>query len=282
MRIEYENIAPDSGSSFKMIHWKSLNDRFFWHQHPEYEIIFIKKGTGKLHIGNHLGRYEEGEVMFLGPNLPHTGLGYGVTEDHEEIIIQLKKDFLGENFLNAPEFKEIVRLFDRAHLGITFNGAARKIVARKMQTMLNLSNFDRLMMLLTIFKTLSETTEYTILNAADSSFEFRHQEELRINNIYDYVEKNYQAPIKIEVVAEIANLTVPSFCRYFKKMTHMTFTDFVNEFRVNNACKLLMEDKSVSEICFESGFSNLSHFNKTFKVQKGVSPSQFKKEIKKV
>lgn len=280
MRTEFENIAPDKGSSFKMIQWKSQNDRFFWHQHPEYEIIFIKKGSGKFHVGNHLGRYEQGDLMFLGPNLPHTGLGYGVSEEHEEIIIQLKKDFLGESLLGSPEFEEINRLFEKAKLGVTFHGTTRKLVAKKIQTMLNLSNFEKLLTLLSILKLMADSAEFKILNSSDLNFEYRHQEELRIGKIYEYIEQNFHLPLKIDKVAEIANLTVPSFCRYFKKITQMTFTDFVNDYRINNACKLLLKDVSVSEVCFESGFSNLSHFNKTFKNLKGISPSQFRTEIK--
>src|SRR6218665_805361 len=99
MKVEYEKISPDTGSSFRLIHWKSENDRFFWHYHPEYEIVFVRKGSGKLHIGQHLTNYEEGELVFIGPNLPHTGFGYGVIGEHEEIVVQLREDFLGESFL---------------------------------------------------------------------------------------------------------------------------------------------------------------------------------------
>jgi len=279
MRIEYEKIAPDTGSSFKMIHWKSKDDRFFWHQHPEFEIIYVRKGSGKLHIGNHLGKYEEGEVMFIGPNLPHTGLGYGVIGEHEEIIIQLKEDFLGPGFLEAPEMADVKKLFERSSHGISFKGNTRKTVAEKMDKMIQLSNFERLVELLSIFKILSATSEYSILNSGDNKFDYRHQDEERINRIYTFVENNFQNPIDIQKVAEVANLTVPSFCRYFKKMTHMTFTDFINEFRVNNACKLLMEDKTISDVCFESGFNNISHFNKTFKTFKGQSPREFRREL---
>ncbi len=279
MKIEYEKIEPDSGSSFKLIQWRSKDDRFFWHQHPEYEIIYVRKGSGKLHVGNHLGKYEEGEVMFLGPNLPHTGLGYGVIGEHEEIIIQLKDDFLGDGFLRVPEMAGIQRLFGRSVRGISFTGKTRKLVASQLERMIHLSNFERLITLISILRTLSETSEYVLLNAGEVKFDFRHQDEERINRVYSYVEKHYSQPMDIQKVAEIANLTVPSFCRYFKKMTHLTFTDFVNEFRVNNACKLLMEDKPVSDVSFESGFNNISHFNKTFKAVKGMSPREYRKDL---
>ena len=279
MKVEFEKIAPDEGSSFKLIQWRSENDRFFWHQHPEYEIIYVKKGSGKLHVGNHLGDYQEGEVMFLGPNLPHTGLGYGLIGVHEEVIIQIKENFLGTEFMEIPEMGNIKKLFNRSKFGISFFGQTRHIVAQKMEILANLIGIDRLIYLLEILKILANSQEFNILNSRDSRFDFRHQDEERINRIYSFVEDYYKRDISIEEVAEIANLTVPSFCRYFKKMTHMTFTDFLNEFRINNACKLLHTNLVISDVCFESGFNNVSHFNKTFKHFKGKSPREYRKEV---
>lgn len=281
MKIEYEKISPDSGSSFRLIHWKSENDKFFWHYHPEYEIVYVHKGTGRRHIGSDLANYEEGELVFMGPNLPHTGFGYGVIGEHEEIVVQLKEDFLGEKFLQAPEMLEIKKLFERSKRGISFHGKTQKVVGSKLQKMLQLPYFERLIELINIFQILATTDEFSILHADGTRFDFSHKDEDRINQIYAYVEQNYKKPIDIQEVADISNLTVPSFCRYFKKMTHLTFTDFVNEFRVNQACKLLLDGQQVSDVCFESGFNNVSHFNKTFKQLTGKSPREYKKGVEK-
>lgn len=279
MKVEYEKISPDTGSSFRLIHWKSENDRYFWHYHPEYEIVFVRKGSGKLHIGEHLKNYEEGELVFIGPDLPHTGFGYGVIGEHEEIVVQLRKDFLGEEFMQKPELLHIRELFERAKQGLSFQGKARKIVSSKLQKMLSLSHFERLVELLNILHTLATTTEFSVLNTADKRFDFSHKDENRINRVYEYVEQNYQKSIDIQAVADLANLTVPSFCRYFKKITHITYTDFVNEYRINQACRLLFENKPIADICFEVGFNNISHFNKTFKQLKGVSPREYKANL---
>jgi len=276
MKVEYEKISPDTGSSFRLIHWKSENDRYFWHYHPEYEIVFVRKGSGKLHIGEHLKNYEEGELVFIGPDLPHTGFGYGVIGEHEEIVVQLREDFLGEEFMQKPELQHIRKLFERAKQGLSFHGKSRKIVATKLQKMLTFSHFERLVELLNIFDLLAKTTEFSVLNAADKRFDFNHKDEDRINKVYEYVEQNYQKNIDIQAVADLANLTVPSFCRYFKKISHITYTDFVNEYRINQACRLLFENKPIADICFEVGFNNISHFNKTFKQLKGVSPREYK------
>jgi AraC-like DNA-binding protein len=276
MKVEYEKISPDTGSSFRLIHWKSENDRYFWHYHPEYEIVFVRKGSGKLHIGEHLKNYEEGELVFIGPDLPHTGFGYGVIGEHEEIVVQLRKDFLGEEFMQKPELQHIRKLFERAKQGLSFQGKSRKIVAAKLQKMLTFSHFERLVELLNIFDILATTNEFSVLNAADKRFDFNHKDEDRINKVYEYVEQNYQKNIDIQAVADLANLTVPSFCRYFKKISHITYTDFVNEYRINQACRLLFENKPIADICFEVGFNNISHFNKTFKQLKGLSPREYK------
>jgi AraC-like DNA-binding protein len=276
MKVEYEKISPDTGSSFRLIHWKSENDRYFWHYHPEYEIVFVRKGSGKLHIGEHLKNYEEGELVFIGPDLPHTGFGYGVIGEHEEIVVQLREDFLGEEFMQKPELQHIRKLFERAKQGLSFQGKSRKIVASKLQKMLTFSHFERLVELLNIFDILATTNEFSVLNSADKRFDFNHKDEDRINKVYEYVEQNYQKNIDIQVVADLANLTIPSFCRYFKKISHITYTDFVNEYRINQACRLLFENKPIADICFEVGFNNISHFNKTFKQLKGLSPREYK------
>lgn len=279
MKLEYENIIPDDGSSFKLIHWHSENDRFFWHQHPEYELIYVREGNGRLHVGDYLGSYTQGDLLFIGPNLPHTGLGYGVIGKHEEIIVQLKNDFLGHEFEKMPEMKQIKRLFELAKRGLVFKGKNTKKVAMRLEGMLNQSGIERLISLLSILKDLSLTKDIITLNSENVRFEFRHKDEGRIGKIYKFVEEHYQQPIELAVIADLANMTIPSFCRYFKKMTRMTFTDFVNEFRVKQACKSLVEDRPISDICFESGFNNVSHFNKTFKTIIGESPRNYRKKL---
>ncbi|MFN3784882.1 MAG: helix-turn-helix domain-containing protein [Spirosomataceae bacterium] len=280
MKITYENIAPDSGSSFRMIHWLSENDKFFWHQHPEYEIIFIKKGSGSIRVGDFQGRYEEGQLLFLGPNLPHTGLGYGVVGEHEEIIIQVREDFLGSTFWNAPEMGQIHRLFERSKRGVVFNGSKKEKIGQLLNQMIEEQPFQRLLILLEILQKMAEIDEYELMNASSTLVDLTHLDEQRMLAIYKFVEEKYKQVISIQEVAEVAHLTVPSFCRYFKKKTRQTFIDFLNEYRVNQACKGLQTSKGITEICFDSGFNNVSHFNKTFKKVTGKSPKVYRNELK--
>lgn len=278
MKTEFENITPDRGSSFKVLQWQWHEDRFFWHQHPEYEIVYIHKGAGKRHIGEHLSHFEEGELMFIGPNVPHLNFGYGADSQHEEIVVQLKDDFLGHAFLGSPELQDIKRLFELSKQGLNFYGSVREKVAEQMLTLPKLSHFERLIQLLVILQQLATTKEYHLLKINGLSYEHSHREEIRIREIYAFVEKNYQRALDLQTVADLAHLTIPSFCRYFKKITQMTFTDFVNEYRIQQACKLLAENPTVTEVCYSTGFNNLSHFTKTFKAVTGKTPREYKKE----
>ncbi len=277
MKVAYESIQPDEGSSFKIIHSKSEGDKFFWHYHPEYEIVYVHKGSGRRHVGNHLGNYDDGELVFIGPNLPHSGFGYGVVGEHEEIVVQLKESFLGEHFLQSPEMKAIRNLFERSHQGLTFYGKTKQKIAEKVLKLPDLTQFERMIEVLQIFQLMATTDEIQPLNADGVKFDFNHKDEERISRVYRYVEDNFSKPIDIQVIADIANLTVPSFCRYFKKMTHLTFTDFINQFRINHACRLLTEEMPIVDVCYESGFNNISHFNKTFKIITGKSPSEYRR-----
>ncbi|MFN4145909.1 MAG: AraC family transcriptional regulator [Runella sp.] len=282
MKTEYENITPDRGSSFKVLWWRSHEDRFFWHQHPEYEIVYIHKGAGKRHIGQHISHFEEGDLMFIGPNIPHLNFGYGAQGQHEEIVVQLREDFLGEAFLHRPELQDVKKLFELSKQGLNFQGKTRERIAAQMLKLPHLDHFDRLIQLLLILQEMATSKEYNALNISGLSYEHSHREEARIRQIYTYISQNYQNEIDLKTVADLTHLTVPSFCRYFKKIMQMTFTDFVNEYRIQQASKLLLQNHPIKEVCYDCGFNNLSHFAKIFKATTGKTPREYRKEYEKL
>lgn len=281
-----EKISPEFGSSFSVKQYSDPNPDLktpFWHFHPELELVYIKGGRGKRHIGNHLSYYNNGCLIFLGSNLPHYGFTDRFSENDSETIVQINEDFLGKSFFQIPEMESVRQLFERAKSGITFLGNSKLRIGDQIEKLPQLDHFDRLIQLLVIMRDLASTTEYRLLNAAGFKMEVSNQDNDRINFIYDYVSENFKRPIKLSEIAEEVALTVPGFCRYFKKISGKTFTQFANEFRVVHATKLLAEERtSITEICFESGFNNFSHFNKVFKEVTKKSPSAYRKEIKQV
>ena len=277
MKVKLEEIKPDVDSSFKILLTPNLNDLFYWHFHPEYEIVFAEAANGVRHVGDHISKYEGSDLVFIGPNIPHLNFDYGVKTSCEIVVVQMKEDFLGKDFFALPEVLEIKNLFERAHSGIAFHGKTKHLVSGKLKGLSSLPHFKQLIELLEVFEILATSEEYTDLKSRPIANASLLKEQQRMHKIYHFIEMHYQHAINVNEVARLSHLTTAAFCRYFKKSTHLTFTDFLNQYRINQAKKLLLHDKNVTEACYESGFENLSYFNKTFKKVTGENPSQFKK-----
>lgn len=280
-----EQITPAFGSSIfvKQFVESRPNHPSFWHFHPECELIFINGGSGKRHIGNQLSNFNDGDLIFMGPNLPHVGFTDAFTGNTTETIVQMRSDFLGKDFFEVPEMGTIHQLLKRSRLGISFQGATKEKIGKKIEQLYWDSDFDRLINLLVILRELAESKEYTILNANGYALEIETQDNDRVEMIYNFVRNNYKRHISLDEIADKVSMTVPSFCRYFKKISGKTFTQFVNEYRLVHASKLLAEmPTSITQICFECGFNNFSHFNKLFKKFTGKSPSTYRNEVKKI
>ena len=280
MRLQFEKIEPEPDSSFRVVHLTSAQTCWvYWHYHPEYEIVYIPEGNGRRHVGQHVSTYEDGELVFIGPNVPHLNFSYDKEGPYEEVVVQLRDDFMGTDFLNRPEMEAVRRLFNRAGQGMAFGPATKRAVGPLLMQLPDQTGLDRLLTLLTVFKQLGQATDMQLLQADGIKLVVDPKEEQRINRIYGYVADHYAEPIDLATVADLAHLTVPAFCRYFKRMTHLTFSDFVNEYRINQAQRLLHTDQPVATIGATVGYANLSHFNKTFKALTGQTPTTYRKGL---
>ena len=277
MKVKLEEIKPDVDSSFKILLTPNLNDLFYWHFHPEYEIVYAEAANGVRHVGDHISKYEGSDLVFIGPNIPHLNFDYGVKTSCEIVVVQMKEDFLGKDFFTLPEMYEVNHLFERAKTGIAFYGGTKKLASEKLKMLSSLQHFKQLIELLSIFQLLATSKEFTDLQSRPIANASLLKEQQRMHKVYHFIETHYQQSIDVNEVAKLTHLTTAAFCRYFKKSTHLTFTDFLNQYKINQAKKLLLHDKNVTEACYESGFENLSYFNKTFKKITGENPSQFKK-----
>lgn len=280
-----EKISPSFGSSILVKqHTESIinNNVASWHFHPEIELVYVNKGKGKRHIGNHLSYFNNSQLILLGANLPHHGFVDRLTAKGSETIVQFKPDFLGDSFLNMPEMKSLTSLFERAKKGVLFNADTKKQVGPKIEKLLDYDDFSRVIKLLEILNDLASSNDYTLLNVDGFAFETKPQDNAKIDIIFKHVNNNFQRQIPLEQIADKVSMTVPAFCRYFKKATGKTFTKLVNEYRVVHATKLLSESQnSITDICFECGFNNFSHFNKLFKEFTGKSASKYRSEMKR-
>jgi AraC-like DNA-binding protein len=277
MKLSLENIKPDEGSSFKILLTPNLNEIYYWHFHPEIELVFVEAEKGVRHIGDHISTYEGSDLALIGSYIPHLNFDYGVKTTVETVVVQFKQNFHEDAFYKQPEMHLIYELMERAATGIAFYGTTKIKAGALLKKLNGLSAFDQLLLLIQIFQLLATSKEYTLLNTRPIASHAVIKEQERMHQIYKYVEAHFQEPIKINDIAKKVNLTDAAFCRYFKKSTKLTYTDFVNQYRVNHSKKLLMQDANVTEACYDSGFESLSYFNKTFKKITGQNPSLFRK-----
>lgn len=280
-----KKIELDLGSSLRYSRFTERNPdaKAFWHYHPEVELVYVKKGVGNRFVGNHVSRFEHGDLILMGPDIPHFGYEFGLQGVHEEIVVHFKKDLIKTAFQLMPEFEKIEALIEKAKSGLVFSGQTREEVSMLLESMEKKSAFDRLQCMLKVLHILANSQEYDVLNAKGLTLIIQNQEDDRINQVYDYVKTHYEDDISLEEISQVALMTVPAFCRFFKKSTKKTFTQFVNEFRVRQAIRLLSQsNKSLTEISGEVGFNSFSHFTKQFKRITSKTPSQYKKTMYQV
>lgn len=280
-----EAIAPALGSSFSVTNFadQRKQDRAAWHFHPEIELVYVDQGSGKRHIGNHLSYYNEGDLILIGSNVPHFGFTDRLTGNSEEVVIQFKEDFLGPEFFEKPEMNQIKKLFKRGKQGIVFYGETKEVIGKQMSALTEMNPLNRLTGLLNILEQLSLSDEYKLLNIDSVIIEAKPQDNNRLELLHDFVNREYTRHIPLAEAANMVSMTEQAFSRFFKKKTGKTFTQFVNEHRLVHASRLLAEEPmGITDICYDSGFNNFSHFNKLFKKFSGKSPSQYRNEIQKV
>ncbi len=250
-----------------------------WHYHTELELVVINESTGTRFVGDSIEKFEPGEVVLIGKNLPHMWLNdENYFQEGSDLIasgysIHFREDFVGHQFLELPPTEILGQLFKKAKRGIRFTNLNFPI-AENIATLLTESNdFSKLLQLLQILYKLAKHDETNLL----SSEGYRNTKIREgSDKTHEYIFKNFKKSISLSEVAAIAEMNPSAFSRYFKRVHRKTFSRYLIEIRIGYACKLLMENKvTISEVCYESGFNNISNFNKQFRKIKGMSPSEY-------
>ena len=168
MKIQKEIVLPDAGQSFKLFK-PSLKNYFFWHYHPEYELVYVEASNGIRHVGQHISSFMDSDLVLIGPNIPHLNFDYGLKIEYKQVVVQLKDNFMGDAFKETPEFEAIQSLFMKAYLGLSFGNKTKKTVAEKLKHMESLNQFNQLLCLLEVFQVLATSDDVTELNEQDTS-----------------------------------------------------------------------------------------------------------------
>ena len=253
------------------------------HFHPELELVHIKKGSGTQFIGNHIQHFKAGDMILVGPDIPHLWKcdeQYFVENSKlkaEATVIHFLPAALGEDFFNLPENNILQKLFTKAKLGLSVHQKTKELIVQLLSQILNSSGTKKIIILLEILNTLAESKDIRSINKKDILLLQTEKEPDRMNNILQYMLNNFQKNIDLNKIASIANLSPNAFCRYFKLRTNKTYSSFLIEIRITHACKLLTETTlSVSDVCYQSGFNNFSNFNRPFKKITTLTPLKYR------
>lgn len=279
LQLLRRSIHQDCSFSLECHYYESFLK--FWHYHPELELVFILESTGTRFVGDSIEKFEAGEIVLIGKNLPHLWLNDKEYFDKtsrlkaKALVIHFKENFT-ENFLQIPEMSGISELFKRAGCGIKFEGKSNGLILKKVNELFSLHGLDKIIKLLELLKDLSQHQEYKTLASSSYMNSFQEVSNCKMIKVYENIMNNFKRDLSLETAAELVHMNPSAFSRYFKQVQKKTFTQFVNEVRIGYACKLLIEQKyNVAEVCYESGFKNLSNFNRQFKALKRMPPSDF-------
>lgn len=277
MKIQLESINPASKSPFRLLHDPKLNHLFYWHFHPEFELVYIEGASATRHVGNHISQFTNSDLVLIGSNIPHLNFDHGVTTSYRKEVLHIKPSFKEDFVSQFPELQSLERLLELSKYGLSFKGATKTEIGGLLKELHQLAPFEFFMQSLHILKKLAQSKEFELLHKQPYVNRYSKKEQKRIREIYALVDDRYQNKITVDEVASLCNLTKPAFCRYFKKTTGSTFINFLNQYRISQAKRLLLSGKNISETCYECGFESLSYFNRIFKKVTTENPSEFKK-----
>lgn len=279
-----KKIDPVKDDMFRIM---MVNDSHFyplWHYHPQYEIILIEKGTGHFYVGDKIHPFTEGNILLLGPNLPHVFRNdpkYFVPGSKnlvKAIVLYWDTKIIESDLFNLIEFAPLKGLLEQSKRGLLIMGPSKKTVSRLLNSVINKTGIERILEFISMLHFIATEAEFETLSSQGFSTNIDKDEVAKLNKVFDYLSHNFSRNITLKEMADISNMSPTTFCRYFKKITNKTLITFLNEIRVGHASKLLIENKNknISQICLESGFNNLTNFYIQFHKFKQLSPMEFK------
>jgi AraC-like DNA-binding protein len=277
MKPFFEDIPSKQGDlSFLAYRMDVPAFEFKWHYHPEYELTLIISGSGKRLVGDSHESFGPGDLVLIGPSVPHTWVSDPFETDCSAVVVQFSASFI-RPFLLFPEMTDLAAMLERSRQGLFF--PASSAITR---TLPDLSASERLICLLRILEELSRQNSEVLVSQNFSPIT-GSMTETRINKVCRYVLRNLDRKLALDEVANLVHLSLPAFSKFFKRATGMTFSDYVNELRVSRACSFLTgTDLPVGEIAYRCGFENLAYFNRVFLRKKSINPKAFRNSFFKV
>lgn len=280
MKTFLEKVVTQDTSNIRAFKYSQKDFNTPWHVHPEYELTFILNSVGNRYVGNNISDYQPGELVLLGPNLPHCWKNDPESDDRaESLVIQWPKEVV----LPLMEFDEIKSLFNRINRGILFHNPEKIDVEQKLNAVIESSGLERYLNFVSLLKDMLKLDKREYLAGASYEYDESNAMNDRIEKVQNFIADHYDRKIKLSEIAHELNMTEQSFSRFFSKAMQRPFFVFLNEYRINRVSRLLLEtDMQVAEIGYRCGYESLPFFYQQFKKFKNYSPLEFRKLYKKI
>lgn len=282
MKPQYETITPLETNSFKAFLQEKKEFDYPFHYHPEYELTYILSSSGVRYVGNRFENFAENDLVLLGPNLPHCWKNIDSNGGlSKALVIQWNADLFGENWLQKKEFSSIKKLHQRSEKGIRFFPEEALAVKHRLFSIIEAPAFEKIIALVCLLNDLSLSVSCKTLCEEDFNNTMKFADNERLNAIYQYLKNHYKEKINLKDIASTVCMTEGSFSRFFSKLMKKSFVSFLNEYRINIACKMLTESNAqITQICYDSGYDSIPFFYRQFKRFKHCSPYFYRQQFK--
>ncbi len=251
-----------------------------WHFHPELELTHIVKGRGTRFVGDNIEFFQDGDLILIGSNLPHVWKNQNKESELSVArVVQFLPNFMGEDILKLVEFKNIQKLLIKSSFGIKIQGEVKVLILGFLNKLFKTEDpLERIILIIKMLDCLGTSDETIPISKSLFLVELDKQNKDRLNRVIDYTITNFASKIMLEDVASISNMSVSNFCKFFKVRVKKTYVQYLTEVRIGMSCKMLIENQlSINRIAYDSGFVNISNFNRAFKLNKNMTPFSYRK-----
>jgi AraC-like DNA-binding protein len=251
-----------------------------WHFHPELELTHIVKGRGTRFVGDNIEFFQDGDLILVGSNLPHVWKNQNKESELSVArVVQFLPNFMGEDILKLVEFKNIQKLLIKSSFGLKIEGEVKVLILGFLNKLFKTEDpLERIILIIKMLDCLGTSDETIPISKSLFLVELDKQNKDRLNRVIDYTITNFASKIMLEDVASISNMSVSNFCKFFKVRVKKTYVQYLTEVRIGMSCKMLIENQlSINRIAYDSGFVNISNFNRAFKLNKNMTPFSYRK-----
>ncbi|MFC0516745.1 helix-turn-helix domain-containing protein [Mucilaginibacter angelicae] len=278
MKAQFEQLRTNTDFIFNAFMLDKDGFDAPFHFHPEYELTFILSSAGTRYVGNHFEDFKENDMVLLGPNLPHCWKNHAnQTQAASAVVVHWDQYLIDKKWLDSPAFTRIKKMLQHAAGGLRFQGPGLKDFRYKLKRLTTLTSFEQFHYFLEILHQLSLYDHTTILTSQSDMHHLDYANNERIGLTLDYIRKNFSRKINLKKTANLNRMTEEAFSRFFSKVMRKSFFCYLNEYRINHACTQLIEtDKTISEICYNSGYDTQPFFFRQFKKFKGCTPGNYR------